>query len=59
MPGLLMAVGGTPVPIAMKRTSSTIPIVFGIDSDPVLAAFTAAAWIAAKSASSQPSMFVS
>jgi putative ABC transport system substrate-binding protein len=30
-----MAVGGTPVPIAMKRATSTIPIVFGIGFDPV------------------------
>lgn len=35
-PDLLMAVGGTPVPIAMKRATSTIPIVFGIGFDPVL-----------------------
>ncbi len=34
-PDLLMAVGGTPVPIAMKRATSTIPIVFGIGFDPV------------------------
>jgi len=34
-PDLLMAVGGTPVPIAMKRATSTIPIVFGIGTDPV------------------------
>jgi putative ABC transport system substrate-binding protein len=34
-PDLLIAVGGTPVPIAMKRASSTIPIVFGIGFDPV------------------------
>lgn len=35
-PDLLMAVGGTPVPIAMKRASSTIPIVFGIGFDPAV-----------------------
>jgi putative tryptophan/tyrosine transport system substrate-binding protein len=35
-PDLLMAVGGTPVPIAMKRATSTIPIVFGIGFDPVV-----------------------
>jgi len=34
-PDLLMALGGTPVPIAMKRATSTIPIVFSIGTDPV------------------------
>src|SRR5437016_2781307 len=32
---VLVAVGGEPSPLAAKRATSTIPIVFGIGSDPV------------------------
>jgi putative ABC transport system substrate-binding protein len=34
-PDLLIAVGGTPVPIAAKTATSTIPIIFTIGFDPV------------------------
>jgi putative ABC transport system substrate-binding protein len=34
-PDLVIAVGGTPVPIAMQQATSTIPIVFTIGFDPV------------------------
>jgi putative ABC transport system substrate-binding protein len=32
---VLVAVGGEPSPLAAKRATSTIPIVFGVGSDPV------------------------